>query len=97
MRSSAGYCGIMPIPLLDQPEESRAEEHSHSVERELSQEEIDEAKESLRRYFEVGWQIATRLQREGKLDEVLTKAGVNPTVKLSRVDTTSTEQSQTTI
>jgi hypothetical protein len=40
----------------------------------------------LTRYFEIGWKIATRLEHEGRLDEVLTKAGVNPTVKPPRTN-----------
>jgi len=68
-----------------------------SPQRELTEEEIAEAKESLRRYFEIGWKIACRLQREGKLDEVLTNAGVNPTVKPPRDDTTHTDPQHSTI
>jgi hypothetical protein len=45
-----------------------------------------ELKELLTRYFEIGWKIATRLEHEGRLDEVLTKAGVNPTVKPPRTN-----------
>jgi hypothetical protein len=44
-------------------------------------EELEEAYDNLRRYVEIGWQIALRLEREGRLDDVLTKAGIHPTVK----------------
>ena len=83
----------MPIADATQPEEA-PEVRSQ---RELSEEEIAEAKESLRRYFEIGWKIASRLQREGKLDEVLTNAGVNPTVKPLREDLARNDPSSTTI
>jgi hypothetical protein len=46
-----------------------------------SREELEEAYENLRRYVEIGWKIALRLEREGRLEDVLTKAGFNPTVK----------------
>jgi len=46
-----------------------------------SREELEEAYENLRRYVELGWKIALRLEREGKLESVLTDAGFNPTVK----------------
>lgn len=87
------YCAIMLTPDVSQSEESLAA----NTQRELTNEEIAEAKESLRRYFEIGWQIASRLQREGGLDEVLTNAEVNPTVKPPRVDLASSDSSQTII
>jgi hypothetical protein len=46
-----------------------------------SREELEEAYENLRRYVELGWKIALRLEREGRLEDVLTKAGFNPTFK----------------
>jgi hypothetical protein len=46
-----------------------------------TREQLDEAYENLRRYVELGWKIALRLEREGRLDDILTKAGFNPTVK----------------
>ena len=45
-----------------------------------SREELDEAYENLRRYVELGWKIARRLEREGRLESILTSAGFNPTV-----------------
>ena len=84
--NSAKYCVAMPISDLEQLDKSLVAEQSNSIQRELSEAEIAEAKESLHRYFEIGWQIASRLQREGKLDEVLTEARVNPTVNPPRID-----------
>lgn len=43
--------------------------------------ELEEAYENLRRYVRISMEVAKKLEREGRLDEVLTKAGVNPTVK----------------
>lgn len=80
-RCSSGYCAIMPNQDPTQFEESLTTQQSNTSTLELTDEEIAEAKESLRRYFEIGWKIASRLQREGRLDEVLTKVVVNPTVK----------------
>ena len=40
-----------------------------------SREELDEAYENLRRYVELGWKIALRLEHEGRLESILTSAG----------------------
>ena len=45
-----------------------------------SREELDEAYENLRRYVDIGWKIAVRLDHEGRLRTILTDAGFNPTV-----------------
>jgi hypothetical protein len=85
----------MPTPNVLEPVSLTPAQETPSPDRELTEQELAEAKESLRRYFEIGWKIACRLQREGKLDEVLTKAGVNPTVKPPQADAVQTDHSQT--
>jgi hypothetical protein len=85
------YGAVMLLPDVGQSKEVVTDGDSQSIESQLTAEEIAEARESLRRYFEIGWEIACRLQREGKLDDVLTKAGLNPTVKPSRVDVAPTD------
>ncbi len=85
------YCAVMSSPDIRPSKEVVPDGDHLSVESQLTAEEIAEAKESLRRYFEIGWEIACRLQREGKLDDVLTKAGLNFTVKPSRVDVAPTD------
>jgi hypothetical protein len=86
------YGAVMSLPDAEHSKEIAKDGDGQSVESQLTAEEILEAKESLRRYFNIGWEIACRLQREGKLDEVLTKAGFNPTVKPSRIDVIPTDQ-----
>jgi len=86
------YGGVMLLPDTEQAKEVVPDGDCQPVATQLSAEEILEAKESLRRYFEIGWEIACRLQREGKLDDVLTKAGFNPTVKPSLIDVIPTDQ-----
>lgn len=76
----------MPIPDTTHLEESLTAQPFDSSTLELTDEEVAEAKESLRRYFEIGWKIASRLQREGRLEEALTRFEVNPTVKPLRGD-----------
>jgi hypothetical protein len=85
------YGAVMSLPDVGQSKEIVPGGDCVPVEYQLTAEEIAEAKESLRRYFEIGWEIACRLQREGKLDDVLTKAGLNLTVKPSRVDVAPTD------
>ena len=65
-------------------EKDELPQHLHPLARlypSYTREQLDEAYENLRRYVELGWKIATRLQQEGRLEDVLTKAGFNHTVK----------------
>jgi hypothetical protein len=74
----------------DKPHEQiNVPEHLRSLARlhpDYSLIELEESYAQLYRYFDLVWGIFVRLEREGRLDDVLTELRRSPTVKTTKVE-----------
>lgn len=82
---------VEPFP----PSTAALRDQDTDISEALTEQELADAKEALRRYFDIGWQIALRLHREGRLEAVLTEAGLNPMVNPPRTDAASNHSTPT--